>query len=284
MGDSPDRRTNPDRRARPRPSARKHRLLFLSGVLTDRDRKLLEDLLEHRVLTIHQIEEMYFNSGPVTRRRMVRLTRLGVVLRFETPALGSSPYHYVLSTFGARVVAAQRGVEFKELKFREEDVESLPYNPELRHLLGVNGFFARLIQACRDDGDHRVAEWWGERRCRRQWGKIVFPDAYARLHGPHGGVSFLLEYDRGTESPSRLAAKLTAYARLGLGADRPDALLFCFPDPDREVSARRRLHGVGGLVVATASWDRVGEEPLGPVWLPTETQQRVPLIELRGWR
>jgi hypothetical protein len=280
MGGSRDPGTNRPRRARPRPSARKPNLLSLSRVLTDRDRRLLEDLFDHRVLTVHQIEEMYFTSGPVTRRRMLRLARLGVVRRFHPPALGSAPYHYVLATLGARVVAAQRAVEFKDLRFREENVEELPHRPEREHLVETNGFFSRLIRACRDDGSFRVAEWWGERRCRHRWGEIVFPDAYGRLHGPQGGVSFFLEYDRGTERPWRLAAKLVAYARIGLGSDRPDALVFCFPDPIRETSARRRLHGVQGLVVATASWDRVGPDPLGVVWLPTGSERRLRLVDL----
>jgi hypothetical protein len=83
-----------------------------------------------------------------------------------------------------------------------------------------------------------------------------------------------------TESPGRLAAKLEAYGRIGLGSDRPDALVFCFPDPIRETSARRRLHGVRGLVVTTGSWDRVGPDPLGAVWLPTGSERRVRLVDL----
>jgi hypothetical protein len=84
MGGSRDPRTTRPRRARPRPSVRKANLLSLSRVLTDRDRRMLEDLFEHRVLTVHQIAEMYFASGPVTRRRMIRLVR---VARGEDPAL-----------------------------------------------------------------------------------------------------------------------------------------------------------------------------------------------------
>jgi hypothetical protein len=61
---------------------------------------------------------------------------------------------------------------------------------------------------------------------------------------------------------------------------RPDALLFCFPDPIREASARKRLHGVRGLVLATASWDRVGQEPLGAVWLPIDSDRRARLTDV----
>jgi hypothetical protein len=61
--------------------------------------------------------------------------------------------------------------------------------------------------------------------------------------------------------------------------DRPDGVLFCFPDPDREASARRALHHPG-MSLATASWDRVAEDPLGPVWLAIEEQRRRTLFTL----
>jgi hypothetical protein len=91
--------------------------------------------------------------------------------------------------------------------------------------------------------------------------------------------SFLLEVDRGTESPARLALKLAPYERLAFLEDRPDVLPFCFPDPSREASARRALHRPG-MQLATASWDRVAEDPLERVWLAIDEQQRRRLLEL----
>lgn len=277
MGGSAVRGTHRSERARSRPLIARSPLLYLSRRLTDRDRNLLEDLFEHRVLTTHQIEELYFTSGPVTRRRLVELYRLGLIDRFQPPALGSAPYHYVLDDLGARVVAAQRGLEFRDLGFRKEKVAELPHRRETRHLVEANGFFTRVAWACRNDRTHSLTEWWGELRCRRRWGEMVLPDGYGRLDGPGEPTSFFLEYDRGTESPGRLAAKLHGYERVALLQDRPDALLFCFPDPDREASARKRLHGLNGIAVATASWDRVSVAPLGSVWLPLGSERRVPL-------
>jgi hypothetical protein len=254
-------------------------LLGLAGRLTNRDRSLCQDLFEHRVLTAHQIQDLYFPSGHTARRRLVELYRMAVLDRFRPPALGSAPNHYVLDELGARVVAAERDLEFNELRFRKEDVDQLPYRRELPHLVETNGFFTRIAFACRQDSNYRLTEWWSEKRCRSRWGTIVLPDGFGILEGPQGECSFLLEFDRGTESPARLNLKLPPYERVALLQDRPDVILFCFPDPGREASVRRVLHRPG-MALATASWDRLVADPLGPVWLAIEEQRRCSLLDL----
>jgi Replication-relaxation len=143
----------------------------------------VQALFEHRVLTVHQITELYFVSTHTARRRMVELYRMAVVDRFRPQALGSAPFHYVLNDLGARVVAAERGLEFKELRFRKENVDQLPYRRELPHLVGANGFFTRIASACQTGDGHRLVEWWSEARCRNRWGSIVLADGFGVLRG-----------------------------------------------------------------------------------------------------
>ncbi|MQA92785.1 MAG: hypothetical protein GEU90_21615, partial [Gemmatimonas sp.] len=128
MGASPNPRTPRGIRAQRRSKPPRSPLLTLAGRLTSRDRSLCQDLFEHRLLTVHQITELYFPSGHTARRRLVELYRLAVLDRFQPQAVGSAPYHYVLDHLGARVVAAERGLEFKELRFRKEDVDRLPFD------------------------------------------------------------------------------------------------------------------------------------------------------------
>lgn len=170
-------------------------------------------------------------------------------------------------------------MEFKELRFRKEDVDRLPYDRGLPHLMETNGFFTRIGSACRRDDNYFLDEWWSEERCHSRWGTIVRADGFGVLRGPMGELSFLLEFDRGTESPARLRQKLPPYEQVALLEDRPDAILFCFPDPDREASARRALHHPR-MTLATASWDRLAEDPLGPVWLAIHEQTRRTLFDL----
>jgi hypothetical protein len=89
-------------------------------------------------------------------------------------------------------------------------------------------------------------------------------------------IVFLLEYDTGSEHLPQLAGKLDRYAHL---ASNNMAflvpLLFCFPGPRREQSARRALDrhpGSSVLQIATAALDPQVTCPAGPVWMP-----------LRGW-
>lgn len=279
MGGAPNRRTPRHKRALTRPLGRRASLLPLVKRLTPRDLLILTFLFEHRVLTIHHVCALFFNTVKVARRRMLILYRLGVVDRFDLPMLRSSPSHYVLDHLGARILAAHRGIEFRQLGWRKEDIEALPWRQAFGHLMATNELLVRLIDACRRDGSHLVTECWGELHCHRAWAETVFPDAYARLEGPDGAIDFFLELDLGTESPSRLAAKLTDYEEVALLENCPAALVFCFPDPEREVAARKRLHNPG-ITVATTVFDLAGADPLGAVWLPIGSERRVRLIDL----
>jgi len=88
-------------------------------------------------------------------------------------------------------------------------------------------------------------------------------------------VSFLLEYDTGTEHLPVLAGKLDGYQVLAAGLARHGqicpVLLFCFGSPRREQGARRALAATrqaADLQIATASIDPRLTSPAGPVWLP----------------
>jgi len=88
-------------------------------------------------------------------------------------------------------------------------------------------------------------------------------------------ISFLLEYDTGTEHLGVLAGKLDGYYVLAAGLawheQASPVLLFCFGSPRREQGARRALAATrqaADLRIATASIDPRLTSPAGPVWLP----------------
>ncbi len=105
------------------------------------------------------------------------------------------------------------------------------------------------------------------------------PDGLGRVEGPANSITFALELDRGTESRDRLAEKLERYLLIASGPDAPEAVLFCFPSTERELSAREVLRRPA-LPVATTSLHRHRQDPLGPVWRPVEQDRRLPLIDL----
>jgi len=267
-------RTAADRLAR--------QLAGLAGRLTDRDRELCRLVFEHRVLTTPQLAHLAFDNLVTAECRLVRLYRLDLLDRFRPRRdTGSAPYHYVLGGLGAALLAAERGIEPRELGWRRDKALAIAYSQRLGHIVGTNGFFTSLAGYARRHPRRGVelAEWWSERRCRATWGEIVQPDGFGRLRQHDRLLDFFLEYDNATEPTQRVAAKLDSYAELARAKDLFTPVLFWFPTPGREASVRRTL-GRPELPVATA-YAQVGRNPAEAVWLPLGLQHpRRRLIEL----
>jgi hypothetical protein len=248
-----------------RTRGRDDRLYDLAGRLTERDRRICRLLYDHRVLTTAQVADVGFDSLRKAQERLSILYALEVVDRFCLRSWsGTSPYHLVLGTAGAALIAAERGVTLADLAWHKETATALSTNRQLAHLVGCNGVLTALLRTARTRPGCHLDEWWSARRCAAAWGEIVRPDAYA-VWVEHGvRLPFFLEYDTGTEALRRLAAKLDGYARLARAVGHPTWVLFAFPSVGREAAARRVLrHPV--VPVATAV---LGPHtaPDGPVW------------------
>ncbi|HEX4754878.1 MAG TPA: replication-relaxation family protein [Candidatus Dormibacteraeota bacterium] len=254
-------------------------LLRLASHLTERDRVVIRLLYDHRVLTSLQVCDVAFSSVRRAEARLHALYELRVVDRFRPHQWpGSAPYHWVLDQAGAAVIAAERGLDVKDLPWRHERVMALQDSITLRHRVGCNGFFTALLRDARGTSDRQLGAWWSASYCAAQWGELARPDGYGVWHEDGARVPFILEYDRGTESGPRLAEKLPGYRRLLSLAVSPTWLLFCFETARREVEARRVLVN-GPRELATAVCPR-GSSPAGAVWLPLPGLQRHRLGEL----
>jgi hypothetical protein len=256
-------------------------LAKLSSCLTSRDRFIVHRLYEHRVLTSTQIRDLAFSGLRWTEQRLEQLYRLRVLERFRPlRATGSAPYHWVLDEGGAAVIAATRGVDIADTGWRRERALLIGQSQRLAHLVGVNGFFVSLAHAARGAAGCHLMAWWSEGRCAADWGDLVRPDGYGAWQDGDRQVGFLLEYDRGTERLDRLAGKIRDYERLA--HTYPDAavvVLFVFPSPAREASARLLLRSPSVMVATTPE---TGQNPSSTVWLPIRdgADARVRLIDL----
>jgi Replication-relaxation len=155
--------------------------------------------------------------------------------------------------------------------------------PSGSHLIGVNLFFVALAARARAGGG-RLRMWLGEADAALRYD--AFMPALSRGQRPHPDglgtwaqdgreVTFFLEHDTGTEHLPRLEGKLPRYARLAealaqYGQGCP-VLLFAFPGPRREQSARAALASSADApavrIATTAANPRLAC-PAGPVWLP----------------
>jgi Replication-relaxation len=259
-----------------------HDLRFydLAGRLTERDRTICRLLADHRVLTTEQIADVGFDGIRKTQLRLVDLHRLEVVDRFRPRAWsGSGPYHYVLGPAGAAVVAAEQGVTVADLAWRRDTAAALAGNRQLAHLVGCNGVLTALIRVARTRPGCALDQWWSARRCAAVWGELVRPDAYAVWVQDDLRLPFCLEYDTGTETLTQLAGKLPGFARLAQAVGHPTWVLFAFPTPGREASARRVLTHPEVPVATAVLPTRVA--PDGQLWLPVGgAGPRLPLVGL----
>jgi hypothetical protein len=103
---------------------------------------------------------------------------------------------------------------------------ALAHRFHLLHDLEANGFFIDLANASRPLEGEGLYHWVGEWGCReiyRARGAAFAPDGWGRYLSPSGEVVFLLEWDRGTESPQRNGQKASQYISYFTG--RRDAQL-----------------------------------------------------------
>lgn len=260
---------------------------MLASRLTPRDRWIIRMLHEHRVLTSHQITALAFPSFRSGRMRMRELFQWRVVDRFQPfVTRGTAPMHYVLAPAGASVLAAEDGLDVKDLGYRHDRAFAVAHSLRLAHIVGVNEWFTALVDRARhsNPSEHiALGAWWSETRCTRHFGDLIKPDAYGRWTTGGGEIEFFLEYDFGTEVLAKLAGKLAGYAALAEATGITTPLVVWLPTARREATARQLLHRAWrelddppAVPVATAAAELLNPEgahpsPADEVWLPLDT-------------
>jgi Replication-relaxation len=191
-------------------------LTSLGSRLTDRDRQIALDCYDHRVLTTEQLMRLHFSGLRTTTIRLGTLYQLRVLDRFRPPrrrpGTGTNPYHWILDEAGAHVVAAQRDVDRRRLRWQHSDAVDIAQSSKLSHHIEINEFFSLLsLEAQLQHG--ALHEWYGERITSTLF-KGVVPDGYGVINLPHRPpVHVLLELDRATEPAHRLHEKAVLYAK-----------------------------------------------------------------------
>ncbi len=244
----------------------------VASSLTDRDKEILRLIRWHRVLTTSQVHAMFFGDRNTAQHRLTRLHDLRLVERFKPIRSGrTGEYHYVLDRLGAYVVAAMAKDDLDaevNVRWRTDQALAIATSQRLDHVVGANDVFVRLAVAARAMPDGELVTWWGEHYCKSVIGEVVRPDGLGVWREGDATLTFCLEYDRGTETIGRLAAKAGDYARLEEAWGVPFWLLVVVPGPRREAGARAALGGCG-LAVATTT-QAGARTPAGAVWAPLD--------------
>jgi Replication-relaxation len=118
--------------------------------LDERDHQVLLLLLEHKVLTTHQIASLCFKSLRRCQHRMRELKDLGLVSSFSVGrgfGEGRAPACWYLTKPGLVEIADAKDVRTSDLPWVPDS--SCRSNKLLVHRLGVNAFFCALAEASR---------------------------------------------------------------------------------------------------------------------------------------
>lgn len=267
--------------------------------LDERDHQVLLSLLEHKVLTTHQIKNLYFRSFRRCQHRMKELRDLGLASSFVLGrgfGEGRAPACWFLTKLGLSEIAEAKGVRASDLSWIPDG--SYRASQMLAHRLGVNAFFCALAEASRAIEGHCLVTWRPEHWVRTKAAEVK-PDGFGRYLHSGGACEFYMEYDRGTEAFGALARKLEGYLRLAAGwADEQDLtgfpnLLLIVPEGVREGEVGSALrHATGRLDISralatsfplyVASEEQLTElGVLGAAWrhLPTDGE-RIALVDL----
>jgi hypothetical protein len=194
------------------------------------------------------------------------------------------PSLLLLTPRGGRLLADIRGQP--PLPYAQRAKEARDHCWHVTHDLEANGFFIDLILASRLGLREGLLYWFGEESCRsnrRAWGKgkrwpVATPDGAGRYLFRGTLIRFDLEWDRGTESSSRLRQKVRTYVGYYTdveGADRHH-IPFVLSNPHRE----NTLHSIvrretpGFAYTLCRFWTTTLEQleahgPLGPLWADT---------------
>lgn len=187
--------------------------------LTERDRKIILAVYEHRLLRRDQIERLFFTQTSSCNQRLMRLYQHGYLERiFKPVSFGSSQAVYALDKNGADSVAKELGIDRTKINWKRKNnkVEML----FLEHTLAISEFYTNLILSLRKRPDIELLFWKRESKelndrvpdpeGRRKY-LTVSPDAFFGIQTPPGKSYFFLEVDMGTMPLTRFKTKIIAY-------------------------------------------------------------------------
>ena len=229
-------------------------------------------------------------------RRLRILTKRGYLRRTRLPVTqGSGPYVYQATRAAVPFLDEdERKILGRGARGRRVDSVSGFY-----HGLEVVDFYIALKEGLERSGG-RILSWLAERQARYRFAwqgkRITFsPDAYCLWAFAMEEGAFFLEWDRGTESMTRLSEKLQrydAYYRLKAHHDHLGEIglkprfLIVVPDERRETKvvcwiARRLDSGDFASLptVLVAAENLVLRDVMGPIWRKPGEEHRIQLVD-----
>ena len=262
---------------------------------TTRDLAILQELDSHRYLDRNQIQAMFFPGPRSCQYRLRWLLAQGLVRSWRAatrPGRICRASVYLMSRRGAALLAEWRDDDPRPYIKRAE--HALERRFHLVHQLEANQFFIGLAAATREHPQLGLYHWVGEQAIVAVYAEAEehgpTPDGWGRLLTTDRELLLHLEWDRGSEQPRRLRAKLLAYVRYF--ADRPHAstnqVLLVAPTQAREHQLQRLLRELSDrdrecCRFWTTTTDLLAlAGPLEAIWSDGGQRRRLALDSLSG--
>jgi len=262
---------------------------------TPRDMAMLMALDSYRYLDRGQLQLLFFSGPRSCQYRLRWLVDHGLVRTWRVvmrPGRVCRSSIYLLSRRGAAALAEWLDEDPRPYLRRAE--HALERRFHLVHQLEANQFFVDLAFAARALLGHGLYHWVGEHGVQDAYAegdeRGPIPDGWGRLLTPDREILIHLEWDRGTEQPRRLRAKLHAYTayfadRAGASANQ---VLFVAPTEQRERQIAYLLPNHADTerescrfwTTTTAFIAAAG--PLGAVWANDGSGRRVSMLDMAG--
>lgn len=280
------------------------RLAALSLVTNTTEKRILEWLGHHPLLSADDLAVILRLSGQLPVRLLDSLARYGLVestgKALEAEAAPS--HRYYLTGLGLKLLAARDGVPPRRYARHGSVAALMPGKKgggrlstllrQLDHTVGVNRFFVRLIQDGAK-GRPRLVRWLSASEAAQKftYGEVshwLRPDGAGDVHLQGRVRRFYLEWDRGTVKLPDLVEKCRLYAayyaylaRAGAPESRRPSALVVTSSPLREGVLWRAILTAFDEVKASPCYffttvdtliGRAG--PLAPVWRRSKDAER----------
>lgn len=262
---------------------------------TIRDMAILQELDSHRYLDRNQIQALFFPGPRNCQYRLQWLLDHGLLTRWRAatrPGRVCRASIYVAARRGAALLAEWRDQDPRPFVKRAENALARRFH--LVHQLEANQFFVGLAVSIRDTRDLGLYNWVGEHEIVAAYGESdehgPTPDGWGRLLTHDREFLLHLEWDRGTEQPRRLRAKLQAYVRYFVDRSHASAnqVLWVVPSQARAEQLGHLLRDVAEpnreccrfWITTRDLVDAAG--PLGAIWSDGTSDARLGFAAMPG--
>lgn len=249
-------------------------------ILQPRDREFLRELSVMRIADREQVKLVAgFGSTARVNRRLLALTRAGLLRRFFMGSGGGRKALYALSEKGARIA----GVPRRGPQRRRDAVLVADFFVE--HQLAINEVYA-LLKFRAIPIPHVAFHRWMAFLEPPIKGLSLIPDSYVEFATATGIIAAFLEIDLGTESLAIWREKVRNYLHLAIsgsykthfGHDRFRVLVIA-NSARRAESLRKAVATITDKIFRFATVEEARTRFFAPIWRRPASDQPEPLIE-----